>query len=56
MATEQQQWFVGKPEENFGFSLASDTEGYAGHLHKARELTRQSIDSAVRADSKVGRV
>jgi serine/threonine protein kinase/tetratricopeptide (TPR) repeat protein len=50
--TEQQQWFMGRPEENFGFSLASDTEAYAGHLHKARELTRQSIDSAVRADSK----
>jgi tetratricopeptide (TPR) repeat protein len=49
---EQQQWFAGKPEENFGLSLASDTEAYTGHLHKARELTRQSVDSAVRADSK----
>ena len=33
-------------------SLASDTEAYAGHLAKARELTKQSADSAVRADSK----
>ncbi len=49
---EQQRWFMGKPEENDGFSLASDTEAYAGHLHKARELTKQSIDSAIRADSK----
>jgi serine/threonine protein kinase/tetratricopeptide (TPR) repeat protein len=49
---EQQQWFMGKPEESFGYSLASDTEAYAGHLHKARELTRQSVDSAIRADSK----
>ncbi len=49
---EQQQWFTGKPEENFGLSLASDTEAYAGHLHKAREMTKQSVDSAVRADSK----
>ena len=49
---EQQQWFVRKPEENFGLSLASDTEAYTGHLHKARELTKQSIDSAIRADSK----
>jgi serine/threonine protein kinase/tetratricopeptide (TPR) repeat protein len=49
---EQQQWFAGKPEENFGLALASDTEAYAGHLHKARELTKQSLDSAIRADSK----
>jgi len=49
---EQQRWFMGKPEENDGLSLASDTEAYAGHLHKARELTEQSIDSAIRADSK----
>jgi eukaryotic-like serine/threonine-protein kinase len=49
---EQQQWFVGKPEENFGLSLASDTEAYAGHLHRARELTKQSVDSAIRADGK----
>ena len=38
--------------DNFGLSLASDTEAYAGHLTKARELTKQSADSAVRADSK----
>jgi eukaryotic-like serine/threonine-protein kinase len=49
---EQRQWFAGKPEENQGLSLASDTEAYAGHLGKARELTRRSVDSAVRADSK----
>jgi serine/threonine protein kinase/Tfp pilus assembly protein PilF len=49
---EQQQWFTGKPEENIGLSLTSDTEAYAGHLGKARELTKRSVDSAVRADSK----
>jgi eukaryotic-like serine/threonine-protein kinase len=49
---EQQQWFAGKPEENFGLSLASDTEAYAGHLYRARQLTKQSIDSAIRTDSK----
>jgi serine/threonine protein kinase/tetratricopeptide (TPR) repeat protein len=49
---EEQRWFAGKPEENFGLSLASDTEAYAGRLHRARELTKQSIDSAIRADSK----
>jgi tetratricopeptide (TPR) repeat protein len=49
---EQQQWFAGKPEENYGLSLDSDTEAYAGHLGKARELTRRSVDSAIRADSR----
>jgi serine/threonine protein kinase/tetratricopeptide (TPR) repeat protein len=49
---EQQQWYVGKPEENFGLALASDTEAYGGHLGKARELTRRAVDSAVRADNK----
>ncbi|HUO17327.1 MAG TPA: protein kinase [Verrucomicrobiae bacterium] len=49
---EQQQWFAGKPEENFGLALASDTEAYAGHLGKARELTKRAVHSAIRADSK----
>ena len=49
---EQQQWFAGKPEENAGLSLASDTEAYAGHLRKARQMTQQSVDSAIQADSK----
>ena len=51
--SEQQQWFAGQPqEENAGLSLASDTEAYAGHLGRARELTKRSIDSALRVDSK----
>jgi serine/threonine protein kinase/tetratricopeptide (TPR) repeat protein len=49
---EQQQWYAGKPEENMGLSLASDTEAYGGHLGKARELTKRAVDSAIRADSK----
>jgi len=50
---EQQQWFAGKPEyENFGLAFASDTEAYGGHLGKARELTKQAVDSAIRVDSK----
>jgi tetratricopeptide (TPR) repeat protein len=49
---EQQRWFAGIPEENFGLALASDTEAYAGHLGKARELTKRVVDSAIRADSK----
>jgi tetratricopeptide (TPR) repeat protein len=49
---ESQAWFTGRAEENDGLSLASDTEAFLGHLEKARELTRRSVDSAVRADSK----
>jgi serine/threonine protein kinase/tetratricopeptide (TPR) repeat protein len=49
---EQQQWFAGKPEENWGLALASDTEAYVGHLGKSRELTKRAVDAAIRADSK----
>lgn len=50
---EQQQWFAGQSAyENLGLSLASDTEAYAGHIAKARELTKRSVASAIRADSK----
>jgi eukaryotic-like serine/threonine-protein kinase len=50
---EQQKWFVGKPDyENWALALASDTEGYAGHVGKARELNKQAVDSAIRADDK----
>jgi tetratricopeptide (TPR) repeat protein len=50
---EQQRWLAGQPDaENMGLSLASDTEAYAGRLGKARELTKRSVESAVRADSK----
>ena len=49
---EQQQWFAGKPEENLGLALASDTEAYAGHVGKARELTKRAVESAIKADSK----
>jgi len=50
---EQQSWFASKTtDENYGLALASDTEAYAGHLDKARDLTKQAVDSAVRAGSK----
>ena len=50
---EQQQWFADKPAyEHFGLTLASDTEAYAGHVGKARELTKRAVDAAIRADSK----
>ena len=51
--TAERQWFAANPGvENFGFSLASDTEAYDGHLAKARELTKRSVDSAIQADNK----
>jgi eukaryotic-like serine/threonine-protein kinase len=50
---EQQRWFAGQPDyENWGLALSSDTEGYAGHLGKAREVIKRAVDSAVRADNK----
>ena len=50
---EQQKWLTSKtPYENLGQSLASDTEAYNGHLGKARELTKQAVDSAIRTGGK----
>jgi eukaryotic-like serine/threonine-protein kinase len=50
---EQEQWFSGRDEyENYGLALASDTEAYAGHLRKARELSARAVESAVRTDQK----
>jgi DNA-binding winged helix-turn-helix (wHTH) protein/tetratricopeptide (TPR) repeat protein len=50
---EQERWFAGKTEfDNVGLALESDTEAYAGHLRKARELTERAVNSAVRADNK----
>jgi eukaryotic-like serine/threonine-protein kinase len=50
---EEQQWFAGKPDyENVGLALASDSAAYAGHLGKARELTKRAVDSAARIDDK----
>jgi eukaryotic-like serine/threonine-protein kinase len=49
--TEQEYWFASNMENN-GLSLASDTEAYGGHHSTAWELTRLSVDSAQRAESK----
>ena len=49
----QQEWFSHHPElEHNGLALVSDTEAYMGHVSRSRELTQQSVDSAIRADSK----
>jgi tetratricopeptide (TPR) repeat protein len=50
---EQQKWYAGQPNyEHEGLALASNTEAYAGHVGKAREVTNRAMDSAVRADNK----
>jgi len=49
---EQEAWYAGKPQENLGLSLASDTASYAGQLRAARELTKRAVQSATLADSK----
>jgi DNA-binding winged helix-turn-helix (wHTH) protein/tetratricopeptide (TPR) repeat protein len=50
---DQQKWFASKPEyANLGLQLESDTEAYRGHAAKARKLTRQAVDSALRTDAK----
>jgi len=50
---QEQKWFADHVAvENFGLFLDSDSEAYAGRLSKARERTKQAVDSAIRADSK----
>jgi eukaryotic-like serine/threonine-protein kinase len=52
LATEQ-RWFAEDPAvQNYGLSLDSDTEAYAGQIDKARKLTQQAVESAVRGDNK----
>jgi serine/threonine protein kinase/tetratricopeptide (TPR) repeat protein len=47
---EQLSWARGKPGvEDEQLSDESDTEAYYGHLRKARELTRQAVESAKRS-------
>ena len=50
---QEQQWFADHPAvEGVGLSLESDSDAYSGHLGKARERTKQAVDSAIRADNK----
>jgi len=51
--SEQLQWFAGRPDdEDQRFALAASTEGFLGHLAKARELTAQAVASCLRSDDK----
>jgi eukaryotic-like serine/threonine-protein kinase len=46
----QAAWFEGKPDlQHEILGSEANTEAYGGHLGGARELTRQAVDSAVRA-------
>jgi eukaryotic-like serine/threonine-protein kinase len=49
----QVAWTAGRAgDEDPLLSMQSDTEAYYGRLRKARNLTRQAVESAVRAGSK----
>jgi len=50
---QQVAWGASKPgDEDLLLSAQSDTEAYYGRMSKARDFSRRSVDSAVRADSK----
>jgi tetratricopeptide (TPR) repeat protein len=50
---QQEDWAVGKAgAEDWMLSLESDTEAWSGKLGKARELSRQAVESARRSDEK----
>jgi eukaryotic-like serine/threonine-protein kinase len=50
---QQADWAIGKPgAEDRMLSVESDTEAWSGRLGKARELSRQAIESARRSDEK----
>jgi hypothetical protein len=50
---EQEHWYEDKPSyEHYGLALASDSEAYAGHVGKARELNRRAVNSAIQTDNK----
>ena len=50
---QQVDWAIGKESaEDWMLSLESDTEGWSGKLGKARELSRQAVESARRSAEK----
>jgi tetratricopeptide (TPR) repeat protein/predicted Ser/Thr protein kinase len=50
---EQAAWFEGRPElQHEILALQADTEAYAGHAAKSREVTHRAVEAAVRADNK----
>jgi tetratricopeptide (TPR) repeat protein/predicted Ser/Thr protein kinase len=50
---EQAAWFEGRPElQHEILALEADTEAYAGHVVKSREVTHRAVEAALRADNK----
>jgi serine/threonine protein kinase/tetratricopeptide (TPR) repeat protein len=50
---DQAAWFEGRPElQHEILALEADTEAFAGHVVKSREVTRGAVEAAVRADNK----
>jgi tetratricopeptide (TPR) repeat protein len=50
---QQAAWFEGKAQlQHELLSEEADAEAYAGHLYRARELTAQAVQSALRADNR----
>jgi eukaryotic-like serine/threonine-protein kinase len=50
---QQADWAIGKASaEDWMLSFESDTEAWSGRLGKARELSRQAVESARRSDEK----
>ncbi len=50
---QQAEWAIGKPgAEDWMLSLESDTEAWSGRLGKARELSKQAVESARHSDEK----
>jgi len=51
--SREMEWFKANPAaENTGLELAANTEAYAGHLARARELTAKAIASAIQNDNR----
>ncbi len=48
---EAQKWLASK-QDHLHYSEASDTEAYAGHLVRARELTERAVINAIQTDNK----
>ncbi len=49
---QQIDWAGGKPDEYVAFDWQTGTAAFAGQWHRAQELSRRTIDLAVRSDAK----
>jgi eukaryotic-like serine/threonine-protein kinase len=51
--TTEERWMQNQPQyESFGYSVASDSKAYAGHLREARQLTELAAGLSVDAEFK----